>query len=231
MQFIKQLLLVMGFVCLASSPLQAAGKGQEQVDSKGPHGGKILEQGNVTVELAIFEQGVPPEYRAWVTLDGKPVTGDLQLAVELTRLGGQVDNFTFVWQDNYWQGDGVVTEPHSFDVAVILTLGGKTYQWGWESYEGRISIAPDIASAAGIKTAVAGPGAISRKITTYGVLTAAPEQVARVGARFPGLVTQVNVQLGDRVAQGDVLAEVESNESLKKYSCIPSPIWTRCGPN
>ena len=234
MRFIKLFYCMLLATCLAASPLNAAEDAHddhddykeaqhEEAESKGPHGGLLLNQDDVTVELQIFEQGVPPEYRAWVTKDGKPVTEGIDLNVQLTRLGGQVDTFDFVYQGGYWLGDDVVTEPHSFDIGVTLVLNGKQYHWQWESHEGRTRIAADMAQKADIKTAEAGPGSIERTLTTYGRLTTAPEQIARVRARFPGVATSVKVRQGDRVAKGDLLARVESNESLKTYD-LRSPI-------
>tara|TARA_R100000306_G_scaffold61961_2_gene66364 strand:- start:9659 stop:10846 length:1188 start_codon:yes stop_codon:yes gene_type:complete len=216
---------------MAVTPLQAAEDAHDDhtetqpsvPETKGPHGGLLLKQDDTTVELQIFEQDVPPEYRAWITKDGKPVTSGADLNVELRRLGGQVDSFDFVFQGDYWLGDGVVTEPHSFDVQVALAQNGNQYSWQWESHEGRTRIAADIAAKAGIQTTEAGPGSIERTLTTYGQLTTAPEQIARVRARFPGVVTKVNVRLGDRVAKGDLLAQVESNDSLETYG-LRSPI-------
>ena len=127
MQLIKQLSLLLAATCLAVSPLHAAEQpqGESQADAKGPHGGILLQQENTTVELQIFERDVPPEYRAWVTDNGKPVIDDIELSVNLTRLGGQVDTFNFDYQSDYWLGDGVVNEPHSFDVEVTLAMEGK----------------------------------------------------------------------------------------------------------
>ena len=75
---------------LAINPLQAAEQqpDQSQAEARGPHGGTLLQRDDVAVELQIFEQGVPPEYRAWITRDGRPITGDMDLGVNLTRLGG-----------------------------------------------------------------------------------------------------------------------------------------------
>lgn len=84
-------------------------------------------------------------------------------------------------------------------------------------------IETDLARDAGIETTQAGSGTIARRLTVYGRLTLAPGQTASVRARFPGVVTRVNVALGDRVAKGDLLAQVESNESLKTYNML-SPI-------
>lgn len=220
MQLTQRLCLTLAAACLIISPSYAAV--EEQDDSpamaRGPHGGLLLQRDDATVELQIFEQGIPPEYRAWVTRKGRAVTDDIDLMVRLTRLGGRVDTFDFAYQGDYWLGDGVVTEPHSFDVEVTLAMNGRRYRWDWQSHEGRTRIAPDIARKAGITTAAAGPGSIERSLTTYGNLTTAASQIARVGARFPGVARQVNVNLGDRVEEGDLLARVESNESLQTYA-------------
>lgn len=235
MPLLKPFYWILLTMCLAGSPLQAAENQHndhederhdtlhDAPEAKGPHGGLLLEQDAASVELKIFEQGVPPEYRAWVSMDGKPVTEGIDLKVQLTRLGGQVHSFDFAFQGDYWLGDGVVTEPHSFDVEVTLALNGKRYRWQWESYEGRTRIAADMAEKSGIKTTAAGAGVIARTLTSYGQLTPAPEQIARLGARFPGVITKVNASLGEYVARGDVLAQVESNESLKTYD-LRSPI-------
>jgi len=234
MQLRKPLYWILVATCLAISPLHAAEDQHDDHDdhqeaeheapeTKGPHGGVLLQQDGATVELQIFEEGVPPEYRAWVATDGTPVTDDAELNVQLTRLGGQVDTFDFAFQGGYWKGNGIVAEPHSFDVDVTLALNGKQYQWHWESHEGRTRIAADIAKTAGIRTVEAGPGTIERTLTAYGRLTTAPEQMARVHARFPGIITRVDARLGDRVAKGDRLAQVESNESLRTYD-LRSPI-------
>lgn len=84
-------------------------------------------------------------------------------------------------------------------------------------HEGRTTIPAEIAQRAGITSTEAGPGTIERSLTTYGSLAVAPQQRAQVRARFPGVTRQVNVNLGDRVSRGDLLAEVESNDSLKTY--------------
>ena len=62
------------------------GHAAEAEPETGPHGGRLLEDGDFALELAIFETGVPPEYRAWATSDGMSVSpGDVDLDVTLTR--------------------------------------------------------------------------------------------------------------------------------------------------
>lgn len=216
------LALLIPFMAVAMNSYGAGGQGhgdheeEAHEEAKGPNGGKLLHDGDVELELAIFERGVPPEYRAWITQDGKPAD-NAELTVTLTRLGGQQDVFSFSKQEDYWLGDGIVTEPHSFNVAVELRLDGKSYHWQWESFEGRVEIAADMAKKVGIATQVAGPGSIERHLQVYGRLVTPPDQKAHLRARFPGVVTAVRVNVGDQVNKGDVLAVIESNESLQSY--------------
>ena len=59
---------------------------------RGPHNGRLLVADDLAVELAIYETGEPPEFRAWVTSDGEPVPPSaVDLEVRLTRLGNVVD--------------------------------------------------------------------------------------------------------------------------------------------
>lgn len=192
--------------------------------AKGPHGGRLLASGNVSVEMTIFERGVPPEFRIHAYRDSKPLAPQqVQLTVELTRLGGRVDVFSFTPVDDYLLGKGEVEEPHSFDVKVIATIDGKTHEWRYESPEGRTIIAADIAQASGIRTVVAGPATLRERLSLYGTIEANTERVRQVSARYPGVIRSVKQQIGDRVAAGAVLATVESNESLQTYT-VTAPI-------
>lgn len=193
-----------------------------EADAQGPHGGTLLRDGAVSVELAIVEQGTPPQYRAWITHAGKAVS-NARLSVTLTRLGGRQETFRFHPQDDHWQGDGVVGEPHSFDVSLTLQLAGQTYAWQWPAYEGRVQIQPQLAARQGITSAVAGAGQLQPEQLLYGRLHTPPEQSARIQARFPGLITRVFVNSGDRVQPGARLAEIESNDSLQRYT-LQAPI-------
>src|SRR5690606_27737370 len=84
-------------------------------------------------------------------------------------------------------------------------------------------ISDDMAAQVGIETAVAGPGTIQQTLTAYGRLYTASEQMSHIRARFPGLIASVQAKIGDAVSAGDLLAKIESNESLKTYE-IRAPI-------
>lgn len=191
---------------------------------KGPHNGRLLRDGKLAVELAIFEDGIPPEYRAWLYRDGKllpPSAGQLQ--VVLQRLGNITDTHTFTVQDDFLRGTAEVYEPHSFAVEVSAQIDGKTLRWQFDSFEGRTTIAAAIAAQSGIRVLPAGPAVIRDEHEVQGLLTLVEGRYARVMARFAGPIRAVNVAVGDSVKAGQTLATVESNVSLSNYA-LTSPL-------
>ncbi|BBM03669.1 efflux RND transporter periplasmic adaptor subunit [Microbulbifer sp. GL-2] len=188
---------------------------------KGPNGGRLLKEGDLTVELLIYESGLSPEFRAWVSRDGKPLE-NARLSVELERLGGHVDQIPFTWDSNtgYYRGEGMVREPHSFNVAVSIFYNGERTDWNFESHEGRVQITKQMAEKAGIKTAVAGPGTIKQSVTLYGKTAIDHRSISHVRARYPGTVLSIEKALGDLVEKGEKLATIESNDSLQTYPLV-----------
>ena len=208
------------------------GEGAAADFERGPHRGRLLSDGTFAIELAIFESGVPPEFHAWPTLDGKPLPLDqVELVVELTRLGNRIDRFTFAPKGDFLRAGSVVHEPHSFVVKVTAQHAGKTHEWHYDSFEGRTRIAPEIAETAGIATETAGPATLVESLTLYGRITPDPSRQREVSARFPGVIQAVNKKPGDTVRAGETLAVIESNESLEQYPVtapIAGVITARC---
>ncbi|MES2884994.1 MAG: HlyD family efflux transporter periplasmic adaptor subunit [Pseudomonadota bacterium] len=206
----------------SESPAPKAAGGHEAPAAepvKGPHRGVMLMDGPFAIELAVFETNVPPEYRAWPTLDGKPLPlNEVTLTVEVTRLGNKVNTFQFKPEGDFLRGDGVLIEPHSFSLKVTAIHAEQTHTWAYDSFEGRATIAAKIADEAGIKTELAGPAVLTETLTLYGQIAANPERQREVSARFPGLIRTVTKKLGDAVNAGETLATIESNDSLQTYS-------------
>lgn len=90
-----------------------------------------------------------------------------------------------------------------------------------ETLSSRIS--DDMATAVNIVTDRADSQRLRQHQVVYGKLSADPNRISHVNARFPGILTSVKFSLGDSVKAGDVLAVVESNESLNTYA-IKAPI-------
>jgi membrane fusion protein, heavy metal efflux system len=207
----------------SSSAEVEEGKAAEEFE-RGPHNGRMLRDGDFALEVTIFEEGVPPEFHVYAFRDDKPIPPrEVQLAVVLKRLDGEVNRFGFVPQNDYLKGNGPVPEPHSFDVTVEAKERGRTHRWRYASYEGRVTIPEASAEAAGIVIERAGPAQLAETLELVGRVELDPSAKAEVGAKFPGRVVSVSGNVGDRVGAGRVLARVESNESMQIYT-VTSPI-------
>lgn len=191
---------------------------------KGPHRGRVLRQGAFAIEVTIFEAGIPPEFRVYVTDAGQRVSpNDVTLEATLNRLGGRVDALTFAPENDYLVSNQEVVEPHSFDVTFTARFKGQAFTWRYSSYEGRTSLTERAIEAAGIETAVAGPQMISDELTLTGRIEPSEHRVAHILPRFPGVVREGRKHTGDTVDRGEVVAVVESNQSLQPYE-VRSPI-------
>lgn len=185
---------------------------------RGPHRGRMLRDGDFAIEVTIFETNVPPHYRLYAYQGGQPLKPDeVDAAVELSRLDGEVNRFTFAPENDYLTGSGTVVEPHSFDVKVEARHNDQTHQWTFASYEGRTSIPSAIASEAGVKIEPAGPAVIRDNLHLVGNVALDANRHAAIKARFPGIVREVHVQQGQQVRRGQTLLVVEGNESMRNY--------------
>ncbi len=198
------------------------GTGAEHSESaeapEGPHGGRLLTDGDLGLEITIFETGQEPQFRVYPYWHGEeldPAKVDLQIT--LSRLGGKVDRFTFTAQDDFLAGAGVVEEPHSFDVEVVASVDGKRSRWTYENHEGRTTITPEAAEQGGIAIATAGPATIGDTRELFGTVELNPSARSEIRGQFPGRVVSVTKQVGDTVRSGELLARIESSESLQTY--------------
>lgn len=219
-------LLLLFLLCL---PLIACSPNGDHADSdagmhanedyeRGPNNGRLLRDGDFALEITIYETNTPPHYRLYAYRGGSPIPpSEVVAAIELSRLDGEINRFTFTPENNYLVGSGEVTEPHSFDVTVTAEYGGKRSTWSYDSYEGRVTIPAAIAADAGIRVEQAGPARIRDVVRLTGTIAFDANRYAAIRARFPGIVRSVNVQHGERVRRGQTLAVVEGNDSMRTY--------------
>jgi len=191
---------------------------------RGPNGGRLLTDGTIAVEITIFEAGAPPQFRVFPYLDGQLADpAQFELTIELGRLDGTIDHFGFHPENTYLTSDGIVVEPHSFDVRVSAKYGGKAVDWAYQSYEGRTLIDSKTANITGIEVEAAGPAVIEETLDVLGRIDLAPGAEVKLRARFPGQVIAVHKTVGETVQAGEPVARIESNESLQAYDVV-SPI-------
>ncbi|OYX12336.1 MAG: efflux transporter periplasmic adaptor subunit [Rhizobiales bacterium 32-66-8] len=89
--------------------------------------------------------------------------------------------------------------------------------------EGAVELDDAKLAAAGIGLETAGPENLRQKLRLNGLIQPNQEAVVQVAPRFPGIVREIRNRLGDKVNKGDVLAVIESNQSLTTYD-LKSPI-------
>ena len=211
--------------CGQGAPTETAAGGAAAADyERGPHRGRLLRDGDFALEVTIYEEGPEPLFRLYPYVKDKPVDPrQVQATITLSRLGPKTDRFAFTAENDYLTGPGVVSEPHSFDVAVTAAHAGGQHRWAYASYEGRTTISADAARAGGVTVERAGAAVLGETLPLTGRVEITPEGQSEVHARYPGRVMSLNVQLGTRVSRGQVIARVESNESLQTYA-ITAPI-------
>jgi cobalt-zinc-cadmium efflux system membrane fusion protein len=89
--------------------------------------------------------------------------------------------------------------------------------------EGTIALSDAKVAAAGIELQTAGPGTLRDSLLLNGAIQPNQEALVQVTPRFPGIVRDVRKRIGDQVVKGDLLATVESNQSLTSYE-LRAPI-------
>lgn len=98
--------------------------------------------------------------------------------------------------------------------------GGEGHDEDLEEGAGGVRLSSDQIEAAGIVLATVAPTSIREVMPLYGVITPNAEKVLQVSARFPGVIQSVAKKIGDAVKNGEALAVIESNESLRSYALI-----------
>lgn len=196
----------------------------EEEIAKGPHGGRLLMQDDFSLEVTIYETGLPPEFRVYAYHDNQSVSPDnVSLDIKLHRTGNKVDHIQFNAQQDYLRGDTVIYEPHSFKVTLKASYEGQLFSWHYDNFEGRTQISDSMANEMGIQSEPVGPLTIMETRTLTGRVQTNPNRLSRVRPRFPGVIKKISRELGDPVRAGDVLATVQSNESLQNYQ-VKAPI-------
>ena len=215
---IAALALAIPLAACGSDPAPAE-HGEEGAEAeKGPNGGRLLKDGDFAVEVTVFETGQEPQFRVYASRGGQPVDpGSVQLTMTLRRLGGEVNTFAFKPEGKFLAGQGVVEEPHSFDVEVVAVENGKRHVWKYASPEGRTHITAEAAKAGGIEIMTAGPATIGETRELFGTVALDPSARSEIRGQFPGRVVSVTKAVGDFVQRGQLLARIESSESLQVY--------------
>ena len=86
-----------------------------------------------------------------------------------------------------------------------------------EEHADSVALSDAKIEAAGIELVKASTGVLRDSLLLNGIVQPNQESLVQVTPRFPGIVRDVRKRIGDVVQKGDVLAVIESNQSLTQY--------------
>ena len=86
-----------------------------------------------------------------------------------------------------------------------------------DEHGSELSYAPEILKEFGIQIGTASGGVLEEIIELPGEIQIDPDRLAHITPRFDGVVKEVFKQIGDRAKKDELLAIIESNESLTAY--------------
>ena len=215
--------LVVGLFCggCRSHDSSERGHGRDINQSdivRGPHGGRLFHESALSLEVGIVDTGSSPHFRVYASSDGVVVPPkEVSVTIKVRRLGGREELFECEPADDYLVSLRDIPEPHSFDVDIEARYRGATYRWNYSSYEARTEIAQREALASGISVERVGPQIIRNTIRIRGRIVPSEHRIAHVIPRFAGVVREGRKHIGDSVVKGEVMAVIESNQSLQPF--------------
>ena len=214
--FVGRIILNMDTATVGHDPRENKSASESEHASpiaRGPHGGWLFSENGLQVEVKIFETGIPPQFRVYVTdAAGKMVPlNEVDMTISLNRLD-RVDEIHFKPVGKYLLGDMTVVEPHSFDVKIHARWKEQIYKWEFSQIEARAELPEEAIKNADITIQTAGSAKLKNLLNLSGEIGLNEEKVVHIVPRLDGVVKKVFKDLGDRVTVGDVLAIIESRE-------------------
>jgi cobalt-zinc-cadmium efflux system membrane fusion protein len=94
---------------------------------------------------------------------------------------------------------------------------------GHDDHDSGVTMSDAQVAAGGIELATAGPRELRDILRVNGLIQPNQEALVKITPRFPGVVRSMRKRLGDQVKAGEMLATVESNQSLTTYE-MKAPI-------
>ncbi|MFT4276843.1 MAG: efflux RND transporter periplasmic adaptor subunit [Rhodopseudomonas sp.] len=95
--------------------------------------------------------------------------------------------------------------------------GEKGHDHDGHDEEGKVEMSDAKVAASGIEIRTAEAETLHESLVLNGILQPNQETLVQVTPRFPGVVREIKKRIGDAVEKGELLARIESNQSLSVY--------------
>jgi cobalt-zinc-cadmium efflux system membrane fusion protein len=192
---------------------------QQATSASGPHGGTVLTQGALSVEVVLSEKPGDARLVVYPFVDGKPAeVKDASVSGILTRYEGTREALQFAASGSAFSTANPVAKPHVFDASIDLRVRGRTASFNVSRADGVVALSEDQIKAAQISLARVGPGGIAATFQLPGEIKFNEDRTAHVVPRVAGIVERVPVSIGQRVEKGQLLAVLASADLADRRS-------------
>ncbi|WP_176060371.1 efflux RND transporter periplasmic adaptor subunit [Paraburkholderia sp. BCC1876] len=191
---------------------------EAQAQALGQHGGTVLEDGALAVEIVLSEKPGNARLVVYPFVDGKAVGKGVTLSASVTRYDGSKETLQFVSVGQKFVSTEAIAKPHVFDASINLKWQAQAASFVFSSVDGALALSPEQIKAARIDVAQVGPAQVVTSFELPGEIKFNEDRTAHVVPRVAGVVERVGVSVGEKVAQGQVLAVIASVDLAERRS-------------
>lgn len=187
----------------------------------GPNGGQLFSQDNFSAELVAPEsEDGSAAMSLYLTQSGQEIApGDnTQVSMEVRRPSGDIQKLVFSPQGRAFVSTTGIAEPHFFEATILVERVDRAYKFAYSKEEGLIELSREQIDAAGIQLVKSTSGAMSASISLPGEIRFDEDRTAHVVPRTVGVVESVQVNLGEAVKKGQLLAVIASQQISEQRS-------------
>ncbi|REG51901.1 cobalt-zinc-cadmium efflux system membrane fusion protein [Paraburkholderia sp. BL6669N2] len=196
----------------------AAGTSASATAAPGQHGGTVFRNGALAAEVVLSEKPGDARLVVYPFVEGKPADKDVGVSGSIKRYDGSIQPLRFAWAGQKLTSAEPIAKPHVFDASIDLQWRGQSASFVFSRADGAIALSAAQIEAARIRLDRAGPAQILAAFQFPGEIRFNEDRTAHVVPRVAGIVERVNVSIGEKVVQGQVLAVIASTDLADRRS-------------
>ncbi|AET94713.1 RND family efflux transporter MFP subunit (plasmid) [Burkholderia sp. YI23] len=194
----------------ALEPTAAKAQRDETDAGAGQHGGVLLKNGPLTLEVVLAEKPGDARLIVYPARDGKPLSKDVVVSASVTRYDGQKETLAFQQSGQKYMSTEAIAKPHVFDAIVNVKGSDGNASFEYARTDGAVALSEAQLKTSKIDLAKVGPAQIATSFQLPGEIKFNEDRTAHVVPRVAGIVERVDVSIGQNVKKGQVLAVIAS---------------------
>ena len=159
---------------------------------KGPHGGKLFNEGDFGLEALLAEDGGEPRLRIWLYDKGKALAASAaKVSATVSRLTGEKQALNFAPDKDSLLSRETVPEPHAFEINIVAQTANAPFRFSFSQEEGKVELSDAQIKAASIGIDTAGAASIKSALQLPGEIRLNEDRTSHVVPRMAGVVESV----------------------------------------